>query len=57
MPPVQLTVLSAIALALTAPASIASAKSVAERPLIRIVADPMSGKIVATLGKPDAEGI
>ena len=55
---------TAIALALAAPASIGQAKGArtaalasTERPLIRIAADPLTGKIVATLPKPDAEGI
>jgi len=51
----------ALAMTLAAPASAAaratSATAQAERPLVRVDADPVSGKIVATLPKPDSEGI
>jgi hypothetical protein len=51
----------ALAMTLAAPASAAaratSATAQAERPLVRVDADPVSGKIVATFPKPDSEGI
>lgn len=36
---------------------VASTAAMAERPLIRIEADRLTGKIIATLSKPDADGI
>jgi hypothetical protein len=41
----------------TAAAVAAPAAAVAEKPLLKVDADPVSGKIVATFPKPDADGI
>ena len=52
----------ALAMALAAPVSAAAppatpAAAQAEKPLLKVDADPVSGKIVATFPKPDADGI
>ncbi len=50
-----------LALALAVPASAAAPAAAsaakAEKPLLKVDADPISGKIVATFPKPDADGI
>jgi hypothetical protein len=50
----------ALALAVSAPsfaAPLAASEAPADKPLLAVKADPLTGKIVATLPKPDAQGV
>ena len=54
---VSLALVLALAVPATAAAPAAKATAQAAKPLLKVDADPVSGKIVATFPKPDADGI
>ncbi len=54
---VSLALLMALAVPASAAVPATSATAQADKPLLKIDADPVTGKIVATLPKPDADGI
>ncbi|HEY0164860.1 MAG TPA: DUF5117 domain-containing protein, partial [Sphingomicrobium sp.] len=55
--PLMAALLASTLPVLAASPAMAAPKTNAERPLIQVKGEPLTGKIVATLPKPDAEGI